>query len=51
MSESFGDLPGLLGEIAEITDIEAALIIADHVGGTRVHILRGRMKDTGWSPW
>lgn len=34
------DLPGLLGEIADATDIDTALIVARAVGGTRVDIPR-----------
>ncbi|MEP1931957.1 MAG: hypothetical protein ABJJ37_11810 [Roseibium sp.] len=32
------ELPGLLGEIAEVTDIGVAMALAERVGGTRVSI-------------
>lgn len=40
-------LPGLLGEIAEIAGLEAALAIAEEVGGTRVSI-PARVADDHW---
>jgi DNA-binding CsgD family transcriptional regulator len=40
-------LPGLLGEIAEVTDIGVAMAIAEQVGGTRVTI-PARAPDGHW---
>ncbi|MGS4886112.1 hypothetical protein [Roseibium sp. MB-4] len=40
-------LPGLLGEIADITDIGVAMAIAERVGGTRVSI-PARAPDGHW---
>ncbi|MEP2707797.1 MAG: hypothetical protein ABJQ71_15215 [Roseibium sp.] len=41
------ELPGLLGEIAEVTDIGVAMAIAERVGGTRVSI-PARAGDDHW---
>jgi hypothetical protein len=41
------DLPGLLGEIAEVAGLAAALAIAERVGGTRVTI-PARADDDHW---
>jgi hypothetical protein len=41
------DLPGLLGEIAEVAGLAAALAIAERVGGTRVTI-PSRAADDHW---
>lgn len=40
-------LPGVLGEIADVAGIPAALAIADQVGGTRINI-PARAKDDHW---
>jgi DNA-binding NarL/FixJ family response regulator len=40
-------LPGVLGEIAEIAGLEAALAISDKVGGTRAYIAR-RPDEKNW---
>ncbi|MCV0428856.1 MAG: hypothetical protein K5905_25660 [Roseibium sp.] len=39
------ELPGLLGEIAEVAGLPAALAIAEQVGGTRVTIPSHAMND------
>lgn len=41
------DLPGLLGEIAEVAGLAAALALAERVGGTRVTI-PSRAGDDHW---
>ena len=40
-------LPGILGEIADVAGIPAALAIADEVGGTRINI-PARAGDDHW---
>jgi len=40
-------LPGILGEIADVAGIPAALAIADQVGGTRINI-PARAQDDHW---
>ena len=47
MTRSLDGLPNLLREIAEIAGIEAALALADAVGGTRVDI-PARAKPEDW---
>ncbi|MEO0496902.1 MAG: hypothetical protein AAF141_05960 [Pseudomonadota bacterium] len=47
MHDSYGDLPEALCEIADVTDLECALKIADAVGGTRTTI-PARAKPGHW---
>jgi hypothetical protein len=43
----YSDLPGLLADIAEVAGLEAAMILAETVGGTRVTI-PARAGDDHW---